>query len=105
MAQQYKLGTTATAVFTDDDGMTVIVYHSTPVVKFGTETIKLNNGGYLTATTKTRMNQASNQFDLGYSVTQKDGEWFVNLGSSIKPINGETTVKFDGETITLERNF
>lgn len=38
----------------------------------------LNSGGWRTVTTKTRMNQAANQFGLGYGVYQRKGEWFVD---------------------------
>ena len=54
-----------------------IHYHGTIVVEFNHDTITLNSGGWQTQTTKTRMNQASNQFDLGYSVFQKNYVWYV----------------------------
>lgn len=78
MSQQTRLGRTATSVFTED-GWTKIIYHSTVVVKFNDSAVVLNSGGWKTATTKTRMNQAGNQFSLGYNVFQKDYEWFVRL--------------------------
>ena len=59
------------------DGVTTITYHDTAVGEFTNDTIWLNTGGWITVTTKTRMNQAANQFDLGYSVFQKKGEWFI----------------------------
>jgi len=59
------------------NGITEIVYHQTPVVKFDAKSITLNTGGYRTATTKRRMNQAAKMFDLGYSVVQKDFVWYV----------------------------
>lgn len=77
MSQQMKLGRCATKVATVD-GTTVIRYHSTDVVQFSESYIFLNSGGWLTNTTKTRMNQASNQFGLGYHVYQKDFTWYVN---------------------------
>lgn len=76
MAQTQQLGKTATAVFTEN-GFITVVYHSTAVVKFNDDLIKLNTGGWSTATTKLRMNQASNQFALGYQVYQRSGQWFV----------------------------
>lgn len=60
-----------------DGGMITVTYHGTPVVKFDDKKIILNTGGYKTATTKTRMNQAANQFGLGYKVEQKHGGWGV----------------------------
>ena len=77
MSQQTKLGKLATSV-RQEDGLTVIRYHYTDIVKFDDKRIILNTGGWYTATTKTRMNQASNQFNLGYKVFQKDNAWFVS---------------------------
>jgi hypothetical protein len=52
-------------------------YHQTDVVMFDADYVVLNSGGWRTATTKLRMNQASRQFNLGYTVTQYKREWFV----------------------------
>jgi hypothetical protein len=49
-----------------------------------------------TATTKLRMNQASNQFNLGFSVYQKDYRWYVVIPQ------GET-VEFTGRRMTFPR--
>ena len=54
-------------------------YHNTIVAKWDTNTIILNNGGYMTATTKRRMNQAAETFKLGYRVFQHKGDWYVEL--------------------------
>ena len=94
MSQQTKIGTHKTSVFTEN-GITKIVYHSTPVVSFNDKEIILNTGGYFTNTTKSRMNQASNQFDLGYSVYQKNWDWFVDY-------KGET-IEFNGYRVYLPR--
>lgn len=72
----------------------VVTYHSTDVVKFNDQEIILNSGGWLSATTKSRMNQTANQFDLGYRVIQKDYEWFINF-------NGRRIKFYDN--ITLKR--
>ena len=37
-----------TAVFTDDDGYTKVIYHTTKVVAFNSDTIVFNSGGYET---------------------------------------------------------
>ena len=58
--------------------MACVRYHQTDVVKFNHEKIILNSGGWNTFTTKTRMNQASNQFGLGYYVYQRDFDWYVD---------------------------
>ena len=79
-----------------EDGITTIRYHQTAVVKFTGKQVILDSGGWRTATTKTRMNQASNQFDLNYGVYQENGDWFVNLP------NGETVPFVDGLIITRQ---
>jgi hypothetical protein len=95
MTQQYEVRGRSTAIFTDDDGLTKVVYHSTPVVSFNEDRVILNTGGWQSATTKTRMNQASSQFQLGFDVSQKNYAWFVRF-------KGET-IPFDDNTLTLER--
>jgi len=68
----------ATKVF-EDNGDTVVTYHGTEVVRFNQLLVFLNTGGWKTATTKLRMNQASNQFDLGFQVFQSKHEWYVQI--------------------------
>jgi hypothetical protein len=94
MPQTSKLGTVATKVRTEN-GVTVIRYHQTDVVTVDATHIWLNANGWRTATTKNRMNQASNQFNLGYRVYQKAGEWFVTY-------QGETLPFTDG--LCLQRS-
>ncbi len=84
MGQQHTLGKVATSVYTDKiDGFTKVVYHSTVVVKWDNVKIVLNSGGWRTLTTKTRMNQASSQFGLGFGVYQRAGKWFVDYKGEI----------------------
>ena len=78
MAQTQKVGKTATKVYLDAEN-THVRYHSTVVVRFGKGTVELNSGGWRTRTTKMRMNQTSNQYDLGFQVFQNDSEWFVSF--------------------------
>ena len=88
MSQQHKLGTHATTV-SHSDNFTRVVYHSTTIVRWNSEKIILDSGGWKSNTTKTRMNQASNQYGLGYNVYQKDFEWFVNYeGKNLEFIDG-----------------
>lgn len=79
MAQQSKVGTVHTTI-NREDGILRITYHGTDVVTVHPNgRIVLNHGGWRTSTTKTRMNQASNQFGLGFQVWQRDFEWFVDV--------------------------
>ena len=76
MAQLNTVGKHATSI-TKHGENTAVRYWSTDVVTFDDDWILLDNGGWHTSTTKTRMNQASRQFNLGYSVYQKDFSWYV----------------------------
>ncbi len=78
MSQTQRVRGRATTIFSDEDG-THVIYHQTAVVSFNAKRITLRTGGWRTVTTKTRMNQAANQFRLGFSVYQKDREWYVRL--------------------------
>ncbi len=89
MSQMQTLGTHKTTVSTDGEGITRITYHNTIVVKYDNLNITLDSGGYETTSTKARMNQASNQFSLGYQVFQKDFTWYIKT-------NTQTIKFFDG---------
>ncbi len=78
MAQQLKVGAHKTRIYTDSAGYVCVVYHSTAVVRFNNDYIILDTGGYFSNTTKLRMNQASNQYHLGYKVYQSKHEWYVD---------------------------
>jgi len=81
MTQQWKISKTATKVYTDEFGWTRVIYHNACVVKFNQDKIILSMGGWNTNTTRTRMNQASNQYGLGFGVHQKKGTPYVCIGS------------------------
>ena len=76
MSRVNEVGAEHTAVFTEK-GWTKVVYWKTAVVQFNYAYIELRNGGHETQATKARMNQASQQYGLGYEVKQKGHEWFV----------------------------
>ena len=76
MSQIHTIGKYATNISRHGEN-TIVTYHSTPVVCFDNQAVLLSTDGWKTATTKLRMNQASNEFNLGFSVYQKDYEWFV----------------------------
>jgi hypothetical protein len=94
MANMYQIGKTATKI-SQRNGKTVITYHTTDIVSFDAKGIVLNTGGWRSNTTKTRMNQTSNVFQLGYMVYQKAGEWFCAYKGQDIP--------FDQDVLTLER--
>lgn len=90
MSRMNKLSSYKTNIY--HNKTTEIYYHSTCIVEFNQDQVTLKSGGWQTVTTKRKMNQASNQFHLGYSVFQKDHVWYVTLPS------GETVDFQDGMT-------
>jgi len=92
MAQTGEIGTHATTT-SQDAGTYVVTYHRTHVVMWDSEEIRLNTEGWHTTTTKLRMNQASNQFNLGYHVYQKDYHWFVGFNSQVLPFEDGMILK------------
>ena len=75
---EQRIGQHKTKVITGN-GMTKVVYHDTAVVTFNDDHIILDSGGWWTRTTKARMNQAAQQFCLGYYVKQVQGNWVVTF--------------------------
>jgi hypothetical protein len=93
MGQTQRLSGRATRVWRDPAGTLVVQYHNTEVVTASADgKVVLRTGGWQTATTRTRMNQAANQFQLGYSVFQKDFNWFVTWRGKTIPFNSEELV-------------
>ena len=84
MPQQHKIGTHATTVTGGYPNITVR-YHQTEIVTVTPAGVRLHSGGWQTATTKTRMNQASNQYGLGFRVWQKDRAWYVTAAGVDRP--------------------
>lgn len=91
MNRMDNLSSHRTAIYSSG-GETRVIYVNTAIVEFDGESVTLRSGGYETVTTKRKMNQASRQFDLGYSVLQRDFAWYVT-----KP-DGVTVPFSDGMT-------
>lgn len=51
------------------DGYHTVTLHQTDIVKLNDDEIILNTGGWFTNVTRDRMNQVSNEYKLGYSVS------------------------------------
>ena len=78
MSRQDTIGKHKTLVYVDSEGNTCVKYHSTDVAKRDKHgKITLNSGGWRTATTKARMNQALRQWGTPFYVYQVKGEWLV----------------------------
>ena len=71
---------------------TIVRYHDTDIVKFSENYIELNTGGWFTATTKKRMNQAASEYGLDFYVYQLDGTWYVRRGEVRYGFNGNVAV-------------
>lgn len=85
MAQQYKVGKVATTVYKSEDSLEVR-YHGTTVVRVEPNgRTALCHGGWMTPTTKTRINQAANEYGLGFNVYQKDHVWYVACDGQDRP--------------------
>lgn len=93
-----RIGKVSTKVKKDADGITRVVYHHTAVVTVEPSgRVILDHGGWMTATTKVRMNQASNQLGLGFTVWQKKGKWFVAIDGQEIPFDHTPLVVREGE--------
>ena len=74
--------------FWGDSAAGGVVLHRTKIIEWTPDRITLDHGGWMTVTTKTRINQAADQFGLPVRVHQVDGEWYVND----RPWSGRTFV-------------
>lgn len=92
MSQLQKIGTVHTQVF-NNLGSTYVRYHNTDVVKFNASEITLKTGGWYTQTTKNRMNQAANEYNLGFSVSQRKNKWYVMTPDGEIPFVDGMTIK------------
>jgi hypothetical protein len=76
------------------------------VVSFSADYVILRTGGWNTVTTKARMNQASNQFNLGYCVNQTNFIWYVSTwerNAQTGVIMSKTSAPFKGSKIIIDR--
>ncbi len=92
MARMSHIGKTHTNVVTYPDGSKVVILHSTEVIKHWPERrkVRFNTGGWATSTTRTRMNQACNVWNLPLSVSFRGGK------ETVQHLNG-TVWEFKGD--------
>jgi hypothetical protein len=103
MGQMSKISKNNTAISRNADGSIVVRLHSTDVVTVATDgTVTLNTGGWNTVTTRARMNQAANEFNLGFRVFQEKHSLYVRVFDS-KPYDFAIghTLPFDDRTISF----
>ena len=97
MPRMNQLSTYRTTVVEKGDELAV-TYVSTAIVKRNGNQITLDSGGWETVTTKRKMNQAAQQFRLGYGVYQKRGKWYVTTpaGATVPFYDGITFDRYEG---------
>lgn len=78
MSQTQRISRNNTAVVKEGGHIVAVILHSTEIVRFSENAVLLNNGGWPTHTTRTRMNQVGNETGLGFHVTQRKGKWFAS---------------------------
>ena len=68
-----------TEVTVDSDGMSNVYLYGKRIAEIGDDYIKLFDGGYRSATTKSRLNAILNVHGCNFDgVFQKKGEWFFH---------------------------
>lgn len=77
MTRMNQLSSYKTTVAAGEDGLTRVTYHRTAIVTWGEGVLRLATGGWDSVTTRRKMNQASQQFRLGFSVYRDRGESYV----------------------------
>ena len=95
MPQQWKVSKNNTTIKGNGTDELIVTLHSTDIVKVTPKEIILDTGGWFTLTTKSRMQQVSHQFNLGYTVFQKDGSWFVQYKGAVIPFDGKTKITLE----------
>lgn len=95
MSQTQRISKNNTNILIDGEN-SLVTLHKTIIVKVSPKEITLNSGGWLTATTRTRMNQVANEWGLNYHVSQVRGKWYVT--AEIAGIK-QCSDFFDGMTI------
>jgi hypothetical protein len=75
--KNWRLGNTEVTV--DSDGMSNVYLYGKRIAEIGDDYIKLFDGGYRSATTKSRLNAILNVHGCNFDgVFQKKGEWFFH---------------------------
>jgi hypothetical protein len=108
-----RLSTYKTRVLDFGDGMIGVQYHDTIIVKtfpeHGRTVVRLDTGGETgdwhtasravgSVTTKRKLNQASHQFGLGFSVHQHKHQWFVTTKAGVYLWDDSNVFEFDKDT-------
>ena len=76
-------------------------FHATDIVAWDNDILYLHHGGYMTVTTKARMNQVATQFDLRYHVNQDNFNWYLSLWKEDR--NDKESTPWVYSSITIDR--
>ena len=69
-----------TEVISQQDGVSFVYLHGNKIAEVGDDFIKLFDGGWQSATTKSRLNAIMTEHGIaGEGVFQKDYQWFIRL--------------------------
>ncbi len=87
MAQTQTISRNNTAVYTQENGTREVYLHKTRVLAVTSDNVvTLDTGGWLTVTTCTRMNQAANEWRLGFNVSRAGGVLTVRFHDGRGPL-------------------
>lgn len=76
--------------------VSIVRLHNTDIVQFSKRGVILIAGEYLTNLTKTRMNQVSQEYGLGYRVVQIKFKWYVWFNAERTPFKNHMMLHFGG---------
>ena len=94
-----------TTVFTEDDGGTIgaeskVYLHGNHIATYNYDLKELSlfDGGWQSNTTKSRLNALCYEFATGFSVFQKNWDWFVSdfQSKTVKDFTDGITVNYNG---------
>jgi hypothetical protein len=66
----------------DVENLVSVTYHATTVASLSDGVLVLNSGGWLTATTKSRINEFCDALGLPVKVYQFNFDWYVKAGKA-----------------------
>jgi hypothetical protein len=78
------IGPTGTHIYSDGRHTTVR-FRDTDVVQIAYSDVRLDSGGSRDSVMRSRLNQASRQFGLGYHVVVREGAWVVQTSRDVYP--------------------
>jgi hypothetical protein len=100
MPSMKKLSSYKTTISADSTHQ-IVTYQRTQIVRWNADEIILDFGGWDSVTTRRKMNQASNQFILGYTVYREKGETYVPPHGVLD--REVPRIAYEGDRIVIDR--